>query len=382
MSFATIEQMSARRKGGFDDVQVAQNPTSDYNYPYEHPSRSGPAWHPRQWGRKTRIGVGVGLVVLLVVVIVGAVVGSEKNRYPAYSKLQYALKDSYAGPTFYDNFDYFTGYDPTHGFVHYVDQPGAVAANITFASSSSAILKVDATEANAITGRRSARVTSKQQYESGLFIFDILHSPYGCGTWPAVWLTDPSVWPNNGEIDVIEAVNAATSGNQMALHTTDGCKMNVKRKMTGDSLSGNCYNGTDDNKGCAVGGGSDTFGEEFNRNRGGVYAIEWRTDGIRVWFFPRSSIPTDISAGVSPDPSSWGTALADFPSTHCSMGAHFANQSIVANIDLCGDWAGQQKIFNADGACPGNCTAFVAANPTAFNEAYWEFQSFKVYEAK
>ena len=82
----------------------------------------------------------------------------------------------------------------------YVDEAGSMQMNLTYASSTSAVLRVDTSETNAITGRKSVRIESKNQYNDGLFIFDILHTPYGCGTWPAVWLTDPANWPNHGEI--------------------------------------------------------------------------------------------------------------------------------------------------------------------------------------
>jgi len=97
-----------------------------------------------------------------------------------------------------------------------------------------------------------------------------VHTPYGCSTWPALWLADESNWPTNGEIDVVEAVNQATTGNQMTLHTTSGCTMKVKRKETGKSLTTNCLNSTDDNAGCGVQGVADTYGESFNDNGGGV----------------------------------------------------------------------------------------------------------------
>ena len=280
----------------------------------------------------------------------------------------------------------------------YVDGPGSTAQNLSYASNTSAVIRVDTSNSDASTGRNSVRITSKTQYNNGLFIFDILHTPYGCGTWPALWLTDPANWPMHGEIDVVEAVNTATTGNQMTLHTTNGCTMDGKRKETGKVLTKNCYNGTDDNAGCGVQGAEDTFGEALNANGGGVcthgdpngqqlltlrikvYAMEWRSDGIRVWFFPRSSIPSDISTGTSPDPSSWGTALADFPDTDCSISSHFKNQSIIANIDLCGSWAGQTSVYEASD-CPGTCQNLVATNATAFTNAYWEFSSFKVYQA-
>lgn len=34
-----------------------------------------------------------------------------------------------------------------------------------------------------------------------------------------------------------------------------------------------------------------------------MYATEWTSDYIRVWFFPRSAIPNNIKNGGQPDPS-------------------------------------------------------------------------------
>lgn len=318
---------------------------------------------------------------------IGAVVGTKLNSYPDYSALNYTLQDTYSGTNFFDNFDYFTGYDPTSGFVHYVDSTVATSTqyNLTYASSDTAVLKVDTTETNADTGRYSVRITSKKQYDSGLFIFDVVNSPYGCSTWPALWLSDPNNWPENGEIDVMEAVNQANTGNQVTLHTSTGCNMKAKRKETGDVLYKTCANGTNDNSGCGVQGAQDTYGEAFNANGGGIYAMEWRDAGIRVWFFPRSSIPSDIPTDVTntsaPDPSTWGTPLADFPSTNCDISSHFKNQSIIANIDLCGTWAGSTSVYSGEDSCPGTCTDFVATNNTAFETAFWEFNSWRVYTA-
>ncbi|KAI9852017.1 MAG: hypothetical protein M1838_002140 [Thelocarpon superellum] len=336
--------------------------------------------HPRNWSRRKWIIFLLITVLLIVGIIVGVVVGVKMNKYPNYYKVNYGLVDSYSGPSFFNNFDYFTGADPTQGFVNYLDAAGSEQYNLTSVTQTTAILKVDTSQAAATTGRMSARIESKMQWNEGLFIFDVLHTPNGCGTWPALWLTDPSNWPYNGEIDVAEGVNGATTGNQITLHTSDGCSMGVKRKETGSVMNTNCYNSTNNNAGCAVQGPSYTFGQAFNDNGGGVYATELRSAGIRSWFFQRSSIPTDILMGT-PDPSSWGTAMADFPNTDCNIGSHFQNQSIIANIDLCGSWAGDPNVYSTQDGCPGTCTDYVANNPSAFTDAYWEFGTFNIYQA-
>ncbi|CAI7583044.1 hypothetical protein PCG10_000960 [Penicillium crustosum] len=348
----------------------------DY-YPTDQYSK----WDPRGWSLMKKIFLAAGIVAVIVAVVVGAVLGVRANRYPNYSKLDYSLKDEFSGTSFFDNFEYFTDTDPTNGFVQYIDRAAATWLNLTSATNTSAVLKVDTTYSGseAANGRQSVRVTSNNTYADGLFIFDVIHTPYGCGTWPALWLTDPSNWPEHGEIDVVEATNAGTFGTQSTLHTSEGCTMGVKRKETGSVDHENCYYEANDYTGCGVKGTSSTYGPEFNSNGGGVYAMELRDAGIRVWQWVRSNIPSDITSG-SPDPSTWGTAFADFPSTDCNIGSHFKNQSIIINISLCGDWAGASKYYTTQSSCPGNCTTFVRDNATSFETAYWEFGSFKVYQ--
>lgn len=210
------------------------------------------------------------IVIVIIVVVVGAVEGVKANRYPSYTPLNYQLKDTYAGPSFFDKFNYFSDEDPTNGFVVYVNKEAAQDLNLTHATDTSAVLRVDSFTPNAIAGRNSVRIESKNTYDEGLFIFDIIHAPYGCGTWPALWLTDGYNWPNNGEIDILESNNEGSNGNEVTLHTTPGCNMNVKRKETGSARFKTCDNSTNGNSGCGVQGDQATYGEALNANGGGV----------------------------------------------------------------------------------------------------------------
>lgn len=141
-----------------------------------------------------------------------------------------------------------------------------------------------------------------------------------------------SDWPNNGEIDIIEGVNTQ-SVNQMTLHTSDGCSIN-NSGFSGTLETSNCYveaSGQSANSGCAILSSSDqSYGDGFNKANGGVYATEWTSSGINIWFFPNSSIPSDITSG-KPNPSSWGTPSAAFAGS-CDIDSHFNNLQIVCPI--------------------------------------------------
>lgn len=121
--------------------------------------------------------------------------------FSASSVHGWVLQSTSAGSNFINAFDYFTGSDPTHGFVKYVDGSTAVSSGLVYTQSNQqVVIKADNT---AVTpnGRPSVRIVSKTSYNKGLFILDLEHMPVGCGTWPAFWMVGDN-WPNNGEIDV------------------------------------------------------------------------------------------------------------------------------------------------------------------------------------
>src|SRR5947207_13307400 len=110
--------------------------------------------------------------------------------------------------------------------------------------------------------------------------------------------------------------------------------------------------------------------------------MEWTSNYIQVWFFPRGSIPSSIAAGT-PNTSQFGTPIALFEG-NCQIDQHFAQHNIVFDIDFCGDYAG-----NAYGSttCPqttnasswDSCVDFVGNNPQNFTNAYFLVNSLVVY---
>jgi hypothetical protein len=221
---------------------------------------------------------------------------------------------------------------------------------------------------------------SKDAWTHGLFIADIRSVPTGCALWPALWLVNPGLWPGStGEIDIFESVHE-TKVNTMTLHTCSGCVVsNDSSLFSGYMQTSNCDVYAPDqasNVGCSIEATGDstatathpTAGSEFNRRGGGVYALEWSSSGVSIFFFPRGSIPRDIATG-RPEPSAWGAVpLARFQGPDCTFDQHLSNLSLVINTDMCGDWAGQTWGSSGCAAKTGvaSCNEFVANNPQAF----------------
>jgi hypothetical protein len=292
----------------------------------------------------------------------------------------YAITDNYDHTNFFQQYDFFNGADPTHGFVKFAASAAiANTSGLAGISNNAIYLGVDSTTVNPAGGRGALRVSSKKTYTHGLIIADIVHMPGGiCGVWPAFWTFGPN-WPTSGEIDIIEGVNDQTT-DSVTLHTTPGCSMSTAGSLAGTTLANPDCSG---DAGCSASTtNTQGYGKGFNSIGGGVYATQWESTGIYVWFFPRNAIPSDITSG-SPNPSAWGAPTTMFASgSGCNVDQHFMNHQIVFDTTFCGDWAGASTIWGdscqkSTGAA--TCQGFVAANPSAFNEAYWLINSVKVY---
>ncbi|KIV93419.1 hypothetical protein PV10_04632 [Exophiala mesophila] len=263
---------------------------------------------------------------------------------------QYVLEDDYLAGDFASHWNFFTDDDPTNGYVDYVDEATAVSSGLlSTLVNGSVFLGVDSTNPGTGRGRPSVRIESKKNYNNGgLFIIDLAHMPGGqCGSWPAYWLIGPG-GADTGEVDMIEAINTDTT-NLMSVKTGRECTIS-QQVMTGTLETTDCNVNTGGVVGCSIDSASPfTFGGGFNSLDGGVYATEWVAEGVTIWYFQRSAIPADITAGT-PDPSLWGVPLAKFL-TSCNLNDNLINQQLIMNIDFCGDYAGNPFYWDNDPTC-------------------------------
>ncbi|KAJ5083867.1 hypothetical protein NUU61_008446 [Penicillium alfredii] len=298
------------------------------------------------------------------------------------SKADYELVETWQGDHFLDYFNFHTGSDPTNGYVNYLDRHSAESAGLfKVKESGSVYLGVDhnTTLTPSGKGRDSVRIGSKKYYDKSLVVADIAHMPgAACGSWPAFWSVGKE-WPGDGEIDIIEGVNLHDH-NEIVMHTSGTCKIEDKG-MSGTVNATGC--GEDLGPvGCVIKGDKGSYGNSFNRQGGGVYAMQWTDEFLKIWFFPRRSIPKSLSTG-KPDVTEFGTPMA-LVQDSCDVANSFKPQSFTFDVTFCGDWAG--GVFHESG-CPmsgsdsfQSCINHVAKNPGDFEQSYWEINSVKIYQ--
>lgn len=155
----------------------------------------------------------------------------------------------------------------------------------------------------------SARIITrgKKVFKYGKFEASI-KLPQGRGTWPAFWLLPTTgVWPNDGEIDIMEAVGYRPNLAFGTAHSKD-------------------RNGTKDNGGRGMYITVDTMYTEYH-----TYGVEWLPDGLRFYvddeiyyeYFPRKQVEC-------PTRDMWPFDKNDF--------------FIILNVAIGGEWGGAQGI--------------------------------------
>ncbi|GAA5865349.1 hypothetical protein JCM8547_005063 [Rhodosporidiobolus lusitaniae] len=295
----------------------------------------------------------------------------------------YDLTKRYEGDSFFSDWEFYGHYDNlTNGDIDFVNSTGTDLAYVN--SAGNAIIKVDNTSTVLYPNkRRSVRLESSDTYGIGsMVVFDFNHVPYGCSVWPAAWLSS-ATWPQGGEIDVFEGVNLQST-NQYALHTSPGFTASTSSssdEFTGNLTYANCDTTVNSNSGCTVTEtNTASYGEAFAAAGGGVWAAEMGKDAIKIWFFSRDDVPSDLltsNTSAIPNPDGWGTPSANYPG---DISEYFSPQHLIIDITACGDWAGAAAVINQ--TCPLTtdlCYTSFVLDSSNFNTAYFEIPSIRVY---
>lgn len=179
--------------------------------------------------------------------------------------------------------------------------------------------------------------------------------PHALALWPAWWLSvQPNDWPQGGEIDIIESVNAEPTGNLCSLHTGPNCDIPNAAKNGSSHTSSNCNdnNGYD---GCGV-----SHPNHLSSERG-TYAMVWVVDksknegSIKFYWWDYGDTNADSDTGPNgdlPDNSKWGDNLyGNFVLDSSCTPDHFSEQNVILNTEVCGNWAGTVFPSGGQSAC-------------------------------
>ncbi|QRW16739.1 peroxisomal targeting signal 2 receptor [Rhizoctonia solani] len=273
--------------------------------------------------------------------------------------------------------DFFSESDPTNGNVNYLTKSDAFSKKLAYVQDNgTVIMKVDDTTWVSSGGNRnSVRIASSKSYTQGLFVLDVerclmvvVFGPLGGPLGPRGPTVEKLIFSRAFII-----IKSNDSSYVLGMHPRHW----PPEAQDIDILSKNCDAAVNSNAGCAfLDSDKASYGSGLNAAGGGAYAMLWDDEGISIWFFPRSKMPSDIQnlkskTNATADPSTWGTPKAHWTSSSCSTTNFFNSHSIVFDTTLCGDWAG--ATYSSAG-CPGTC-ADRLKDPANFKDAVWKINS-------
>lgn len=301
----------------------------------------------------------------------------------------WTLSDTFVANDFMDTskWNYSTGSDPTQGLVVYQSAESAKSLNLTRVSNDLFYMGVSTVDPQ-LEGRPSVRINSQNSYSDGVYVLNATHMPSGCSTWPAWWTVTADIdnWPAGGEIDIMENANDQYTSNLVSLHTEKTCVVPKSSSATGVLAYPDCGNA---DYGCRYelngtsGATAANTGPAFNKAGGGIYAMERALgstgNGIRIWFWPQGSEPSDLKSGSqSVDPSNWGNPAAEFGiASECA--SQFGPHQVTFDVTLGGNWAATTYNQTDCANTYGPITSQVAYNGSSYDEAYWAVDSVRVF---
>jgi hypothetical protein len=121
--------------------------------------------------------------------------------------------------------------------------------------------------------------------------------------------------------------------NAYVLHTDKKCKVNGLGQTNPQGLT-DCSLDTNGPLGCGVNEvRPNSFGKGFNDipGGGGYYVMEWDSDAIRTWFFPRNTKLPETLVSEQPDTSKFGTPAANFQGD-CNIDERFKDQRFICTL--------------------------------------------------
>ena len=274
---------------------------------------------------------------------------------------------------------FFDAVDPTNGHVIYSSgNPDVNNSDSTFVNSTSDQLHIQLQNVPNLA-IYSTRLQTSEFFDNGLFVMDAAQIPFGKYVWPAWWLNgliygnDPDAWAANGEIDIIEGGWQVGGGvkaqNTVSIHTNsaDAIPDYIQSNLKLNDQTGSCsFNGTSKPgrtcgskrsyecpfAGCSAlwpPANANAYGEAFQKNGGGIYAIYIPCKGsIILWFIPnnhgsstynkvqnimksRSKLTPDILNSLKND--GVETLILD----DRNQADYFKKLQMVINVTLCGD---------------------------------------------
>jgi len=91
------------------------------------------------------------------------------------------LKDKWVGDDFFQDWNWGTKNDPTHGRVNYVSQAEAIAKNLSCVENNAFVMRADdwSIVVPSVRGRDSVRISTQNAYGESIFVLDLAHMPAG-----------------------------------------------------------------------------------------------------------------------------------------------------------------------------------------------------------